>query len=89
MHAMRFLHSHLKKTCPTLHAKRLAVLLKAVDTVTRPHRLTLTALGRALHLCHGRTPLQYCVGPTPPPGLRLGDTILWLLDSPLVEVIVW
>lgn len=32
MHAMRFLHSHLKKTCPTLHAKRLAVLLTAVDT---------------------------------------------------------
>lgn len=48
MHAIRFLHTHLRNTCPTLHAKRLAVLLTAVETVTRYHRLTLTALGRAL-----------------------------------------
>ena len=49
MHAIRFLRTYLRKTCPTLHAKRLAVLLTAVETVTRYHRLTLTALGRALH----------------------------------------
>ena len=48
MHAIRFLRTHLRQTCPTLHAKRVAVLLTAVETVTRYHRLTLTALGRAL-----------------------------------------
>ena len=48
MHAMRFLHTHLRKLCPTIHAKRFAVLLVAVETVTRAHRLTLTAVGRAL-----------------------------------------
>lgn len=48
MHAMRFLHTHLRKLCPTIHAKRFAVLLLAVETVTRAHQLTLTAVGRAL-----------------------------------------
>lgn len=48
MHAIRFLRTHLRHTCPTVHAKRFAVLLLAVETVTRYHRLTLTALGRAL-----------------------------------------
>ena len=48
MHAMRFLHTHLRKICPTVHATRLAVLLAAVETLTRQPRLTLTALGRAL-----------------------------------------
>ena len=48
MHAIRFLRTHLRHTCPTIHAKRLAVLLTAVATVTRHHRLTLTSIGRAL-----------------------------------------
>ncbi len=48
MHAMRFLRTHLRRTCPTIHAKRLQVFLTAIETATRHHRLTLTALGRGL-----------------------------------------
>lgn len=48
MHAIRFLRTHLRRTCPTIHAKRLAVFLTAIETATRHHRLTLTELGRAL-----------------------------------------
>lgn len=48
MPAIRFLRTHLRATCPTIHAKRLAVLLTAIDAVTRHHRLTLTELGRSL-----------------------------------------
>ena len=45
MHAIRFIRTYLRRTCPTIHAKRLTVLLTAVATVTRHHRLTLTSLG--------------------------------------------
>ena len=48
MHAVRFVPSHLQRTCPHIHAKRLQVFLAAVETATRHHRLMLTELGRAL-----------------------------------------
>lgn len=48
MPVIRFLRTQLQTSCPTIHAKRLNVLVTAIDTVTRHHRLTLTELGRAL-----------------------------------------
>ena len=48
MDASRLLYPHLRKTCPAIHATRLAALLAAVRTLTHHPRLTLTELGRAL-----------------------------------------
>lgn len=49
MHAIRLLHKRLRAHCPGIHARRLQVLMAAVDTVSTSHRLTVTGIGRALH----------------------------------------
>jgi hypothetical protein len=48
MHAVRLLHKHLQQACPTIHARRLAVLMAATHTLAHHQQLTITALGRAL-----------------------------------------
>jgi hypothetical protein len=48
MHAIKLLHNHLKITCPGIHAKRLATLLCATQTLSEAQQLSTTAMGRAL-----------------------------------------
>lgn len=46
MHALRLLHKCIGKTCPQIHAKRLAALLVGVSALLKGQCLTLTSLGR-------------------------------------------
>ena len=43
---MRFSFTHLRGTCPSIHAAQLTVLSTATETVTRDPRLALTELRR-------------------------------------------
>ena len=48
MHAQLLLHKLLRKNCPDIHAKRLTVLLVAVQTLCAGAKATVTSLGRGL-----------------------------------------
>jgi hypothetical protein len=48
MHALGLLHTSLGSACPTIHARRLAVLVKATETLCQCAQLTLSGIGRAL-----------------------------------------
>jgi hypothetical protein len=49
MHALGILHRILSSNAPEIHAKRLASLLAAVESVVLGSRLTLSDIGRGLH----------------------------------------
>ena len=48
MHALRVLHKKLKQACPTIHQKRLTILILATQALLIGQRLSLTQLGRCL-----------------------------------------
>ena len=48
MHAVRLLHKHLQFACPTIHKKRLEVLMSAAKALSEDQRLSITGIGRAL-----------------------------------------
>ena len=48
MHASTVLQDLLRRCIPTLHEKRLSVLIAAVDSCLRKRRLTLSELARGL-----------------------------------------
>ena len=48
MHAVKLLHNNLKTSCPTIHSKRLNILIKATQTLSENQRLSITELGRDL-----------------------------------------
>lgn len=48
MHALKVLHKKLKKACPTIHQKRLTILILAAQALLVGQRLSLTQLGRWL-----------------------------------------
>lgn len=48
MHAIKVLHKKLSNTCPTIHKKRLNVLMLATQALLTGQRLSLTQLGRQL-----------------------------------------
>ena len=49
MHVLTILHRILSTRFPEIHAKRLASLLAAVESVVTGSRLTLSDMGRGLH----------------------------------------
>ncbi len=48
MHTLKALHNELKKACPLIHQKRLAILMLATQALLIGQRLFLTQLGRRL-----------------------------------------
>ena len=48
MHAIKVLHKKITKTCPSIHKKRLNILMLATQALLTGQRLSLTQLGRQL-----------------------------------------
>jgi hypothetical protein len=48
MHAVKVLHTLLRRALPSIHARRLSSLMAMVDSALRGHRLTLCELARHL-----------------------------------------
>ena len=48
MHAIKFLHKNLRRSCPGIHLVRLEALLSGVVAVMRSRRLSIAGVGRAL-----------------------------------------
>lgn len=48
MHAQQLLHNYLEKSCPHIHKKRLAGLMRVAGSLLNRGKLTLTSLGRHL-----------------------------------------
>jgi hypothetical protein len=49
MHALKVLHKKLKQACPTIHKKRLTILILATQASLIGQRLSLTQLDRCLY----------------------------------------